>query len=266
MAQVLYMDPPWGYQVTKCKAAINFKGKFRYPTMSWTELKQMELPSSPDANVYVWATAPSLPHQLEVLKAWGLHSVRVYRVWIKLTRRQQLIFQGVGYYTQSNAEFLLVAQRGKGLSGPLDRSFQVVRHIRLEHSVKPSIFRDIVASATPGRQRMEMFARSNDDKRFHVHGNQTTLLSNAKTPRDQKHRLSSVEHSTQKGTTIPRERHSHTKRPLCGTCGQILRQQTVSTRSHDGIGHPRLKPSPLANAAWLTFAQRRSTGLQARTG
>jgi N6-adenosine-specific RNA methylase IME4 len=64
---VIYADPLWRYSFSKSKSR---KIENQYPTMTLTEICEMQVPSNKDCVLYLWATAPKLLEALEVMKAW----------------------------------------------------------------------------------------------------------------------------------------------------------------------------------------------------
>ena len=57
---VIYADPAWQYSFSKSTSrAIENK----YPTMTVDEICALEVPSSDNAVLYLWATAPKLLHR-----------------------------------------------------------------------------------------------------------------------------------------------------------------------------------------------------------
>ena len=182
MYDVAYIDSPWPYHQKSNKGSLRNKDKsWKYVPMSWVALSQLALPLEQNASAFVWTTGPLLPMQLEIMKRWGLHRFRLFRVFLKESRRKRIPFFGTGYYSASNCEFLIFGAKGQ----PCEEAFEgpvVQRSLVEAHSSKPQCFRDAVAAATPDCKRIEMFARSDTDERFDVHGDQTGLL------RDQDHK------------------------------------------------------------------------------
>ena len=96
-------DPPWRYEhaISTSREIEN-----QYPTMSLHEICGLDVAklATDDAILYVWATAPKLAECIQVIDAWRF-SYRTSFVWVK----DKL---GMGYYTRSQHELLLVATRG----------------------------------------------------------------------------------------------------------------------------------------------------------
>ncbi len=126
--------------------------------------------AKPNAALFMWATGPKLPEALAVMQAWGFTYRTIAFVWMKLTRRANKPFFGMGFYTRANAEIVLVGTRGNGrqrrnasvrqmvldvYDGPEDE--QVAAPIG-RHSEKPDEVRKRIERLYAG-PRLELFAR-----------------------------------------------------------------------------------------------------------
>lgn len=113
--------------------------------------------------LFLWVTAPCLIEGIELLKAWGFTYKTVGFTWIKKCKKSDKIFTGMGYYTRSNAEYCLIATKGK----PLPRKSHSVSSVLLtnieEHSKKPSETRDRIVELFGDLSRIELFARNYAD-------------------------------------------------------------------------------------------------------
>ena len=55
-----------------------------------------------------------LQEALDVIKAWGFKYKTVFHVWVKTNKGDgEIAVNGVGWWTRSNAELLLIGTRGK---------------------------------------------------------------------------------------------------------------------------------------------------------
>jgi N6-adenosine-specific RNA methylase IME4 len=151
---VIVIDPPWPMEKIERDERPN-QVAFDYPTMSETELADLEIPAADDAHVWVWTTHKHLPMALRLLDAWALKYVCTF-VWHKPGG-----FQPIGL-PQYNCEFALYARRGapqfidtKALPVCFDAP-------RTGHSVKPDAFYDTLRRVTAGR-RLDMFNRRSID-------------------------------------------------------------------------------------------------------
>jgi N6-adenosine-specific RNA methylase IME4 len=108
--------------------------------------------ATPDAVLFLWATAPMLPQALEVMDAWGF-SYRSQMVWVK----DKI---GMGYYVRNRHELLLIAGRGN-LPIPAEdaRPDSVIEAPRTQHSAKPMEVYGIIDRMYPELPKIELFAR-----------------------------------------------------------------------------------------------------------
>src|SRR5947209_20325069 len=78
--------------------------------------------------------------------------------WVKT--RGGTLHTGMGYHTRSNAEFCLLATRGKGLPRVRTDVHQVVISEVGRHSEKPAEVRRRIEALYGPRRRVELFART----------------------------------------------------------------------------------------------------------
>lgn len=157
---IIYSDPPWQFKT------YSDKGKGRsadchYPTMSKSEIQNLPIQNIAAKNsvLFLWVTAPCLIEGIELISAWGFTYKTVAFTWIKQNRKADSIFKGMGYYTRSNAEYCLLATRGRVLDRK-SRSISsvVISHIE-EHSKKPDEVRSRIVQLFGDLPRIELFAR-----------------------------------------------------------------------------------------------------------
>lgn len=161
---VIYADPPWRYYT------YSDKGKGRsaeshYPTMAKEEIQQLpvERISSKNSVLFLWVTAPCLIEGIELIKAWGYTYKTVAFTWVKQCKRSDKPFLGMGYYTRANAEYCLLATKGKVLPRVSHSvSSVVISHIE-RHSKKPDEVRRRITELFGNRPRIELFAREYAD-------------------------------------------------------------------------------------------------------
>lgn len=151
--QVLYADPPWRYDFSRTD---NRKIENQYPTMSLEDIKSLEIPTSENCVLYLWATAPKLLEALDVMKAWGF-TYKTQAVWDK-----EII--GMGYWFRGQHEILLVGTKGK-ISPPEQnkRISSIYKEKRSKHSKKPDYIRNMISEWFPNKLKLELFARENTD-------------------------------------------------------------------------------------------------------
>lgn len=149
---VILADPPWeSTQVSHDREIEN-----HYRTMSLSEIKEMDIPAADESVLYLWTTGPKLEESVEVLNEWGF-TYTTCAVWDK----QKI---GLGYWFRNQHELILIGKRG-GFSPPAqeDRVSSVISAERGEHSEKPDELHEIVESAFPDHEKIELFARNPRD-------------------------------------------------------------------------------------------------------
>lgn len=148
--QVILADPPWEYNFATAK---NIEIERKYPTMSLSELKNLNIPADDNAVLYLWVTNPKLIEGLELMKHWGFE-YKTNLVWDKNSNF------GMGYWARSIHELLLIGTKGN-FSPPDEnkRILSIIRSNRREHSKKPDIIRTLISSWFPNYSKIELFAR-----------------------------------------------------------------------------------------------------------
>jgi N6-adenosine-specific RNA methylase IME4 len=158
---IIYADPPWQYNARKNTGTAFGGGAMKhYPTMPTYEIKKMDVASLAADNcaLFMWCTFPQLPHQLEVLEAWGFDFKTVAFTWVKTNKNNPRPFFGVGYYTKSNAEICVLGIKGK--MKPVSNCVsQIVMTPIQRHSQKPAVIRDKIVELFGDIPRVELFAR-----------------------------------------------------------------------------------------------------------
>jgi N6-adenosine-specific RNA methylase IME4 len=178
--ELIYADPPWEFKVWSQKGRGR-SADSHYETMPLDRLKALPVAAicAKDCVLLLWATAPGLSVALELGVAWGFAYKRVAFVWIKKNRNNDRFFTGLGYYTRSNAEWVLLFTKGKPLARVRKDVGQVVIAKVGRHSQKPAEIRTRIVDLFGDRPRVELFARSrkgffpNDEYRgWDVFGNE----------------------------------------------------------------------------------------------
>lgn len=173
--RVIYADPPW-----KFSAGVKSRPQ-HYPRMTVAEIMEMDvkpLAHPEGCRLMLWITAPLMSRTPDILDAWGFKYSSV-RTWVKLWPKESGAFiyrdslaRGTGFEVQGNAEFLVIAKRGKPQSIKGNPWTSVIMSPRREHSRKPEEIRDEIAARLDG-PRLELFARSTATG-WDVAGNETT--------------------------------------------------------------------------------------------
>ncbi len=165
---VIYADPPWTF---KTRSAKGLTGRPQhYDRMTIEEIKALPIQNCADKDcwLFLWTTGPHLDQAFEVIKSWGFKYSGMGFVWIKLRSKAGTLFfmmadlfMGGGYTTRKNAEFCLLARRGKPKRLRND-IHEVMISPRREHSRKPDEFYNRIVSFAKGPY-LELFSRSSQE-------------------------------------------------------------------------------------------------------
>ena len=156
---ISYADPPWHYRVYSKKGAGR-SAESHYPTMTIEEIQALPVSelADKDCALFMWITFPLLKESLSVLSAWGFKFKTIAFVWIKQNRKSDSLFWGMGYWTRANAEFCVLATKGKPKRMAKNVHQVIVSHIE-EHSKKPDEARRRIVRLMGDLPRIELFAR-----------------------------------------------------------------------------------------------------------
>lgn len=161
---VVYADPPWSFKVWSDKGKGRSADR-HYPTMSKEEIRGLPVKRicEKDCVLLLWVTAPCLIEGIELIEAWGFTYKTVAFTWVKQNKKGNGIFKGMGYYTRANAEYCLIATRGKVLERTSHSvSSVVISHLE-RHSKKPDEVRERIIELFGDVPRIELFARQRAD-------------------------------------------------------------------------------------------------------
>ncbi len=157
--KIIYADPPWRFKVYSQKGLGRSAERY-YPTMSIEDIQALPVGELADSDcvLFLWTTLPFLKDCFSVISAWGFEYKTVAFVWIKLNRKADSLFWGMGHWTRSNAELCVLAVKGhpKRISAGVH---QVVISRIEEHSKKPNEVRDRIVALMGDLPRVELFAR-----------------------------------------------------------------------------------------------------------
>ena len=151
---VIYLDPPWKFEVQDEATGMDRAAENHYPTMTGAEISALPIGdlAAPDCVMFLWVTVPFLAVGLALLTDWGFE-YRSHYVWQKDK-------VGTGYWSRNNHELLLIGARGRvpapaaGMQWQSCQSYPVGRH-----SAKPAEFRRMIESYFPDLPKIELFAR-----------------------------------------------------------------------------------------------------------
>ena len=157
--KVLYVDPPWKYRAYTKKEGGR-SAESHYPTMDLEEIKKLPIAelADKDCALFLWVTLPCLREGLELLDAWKFQYKTIAFVWVKMNKKADSLFWGMGYWTRSNTEFCILATRGKPKRVSAGVHQVIMTRVE-EHSKKPQEARVRIVELMGDVPRLEMFAR-----------------------------------------------------------------------------------------------------------
>ena len=157
--RTIVADPPWAPALGGTWNARVDKARPQkfYQTQSLEWIKGLQVPSAPQAHLYLWTLTQHVDWGFEVARAWGFEPVTML-TWVKPGL-------GVGRF-RCNTEHVVVARKGSRHGNPFGgggRCSQATNGTAFSwpksaHSVKPQQFFELVETLSPGPY-LEMFAR-----------------------------------------------------------------------------------------------------------
>lgn len=175
--KIIYLDPPWQYR-DKQK---NYPG-IQYPTMKTEDIAKLPVSQIVDKDSFIcmWVTFPQLPEAFKLFDAWGFKYKTKLFTWIKTYPSSGKKFLGMGHYTRSNDEIVLLGKKGKGIPVKNHNIHSVQEHPILKHSEKPDMFRKLIVDLFDAENisKIELFSRHSNLPGWDVWGNQVGLLDN----------------------------------------------------------------------------------------
>ena len=160
---IIYADPPWQYKVYS-KNGLGRSAESHYPTMELEDIQALPVGELADTDciLFMWTTIPLLKDCFSVMKAWGFEYKTVGFVWIKQNKKSDSLFWGMGHWTRANAEFCMLATKGRPKRKSAGVHQVIISHIE-EHSKKPDIVRHKIIELVGDLPRVELFAREKAD-------------------------------------------------------------------------------------------------------
>lgn len=131
--------------------------------MSYEEIASLPVKdlAAKDCALCLWTTGPNLLDHNGVpmiLDRWGFKYKTILFTWIKVDYMGKPAM-GLGYYTRSSTELMLLATRGKPLPRMSRSIRQVIMAPRREHSRKPDESYRRIEALFGDVSRVELFAR-----------------------------------------------------------------------------------------------------------
>ena len=95
---------------------VFFSNEADFETFSTRELEDFNLVlikiMHEDSILLMWTPGVKIPDVLFLIELWGNHFKNILMVWVK-TNRDLSLKMGLGYYTKTNSEMLIMAFKGK---------------------------------------------------------------------------------------------------------------------------------------------------------
>lgn len=157
---IIYADPPWAYKVWS-KKGQGRSAEQHYSTMTPEDIKSLPVSeiSADNSVLLLWVTYPYLKEGLEVMDSWCFTYKTCAFSWIKMNKKKNTPFTGMGYYTRANNEICLLGTKGKPLKRIAHNVKQVVLSPIREHSRKPDEVRNRIVALFGDLPRVELFCR-----------------------------------------------------------------------------------------------------------
>lgn len=154
---LLMVDPPWSFK-TFSQKGWGKSAQRHYACMTLAEIAALPVKelAAKDCLVWLWATAPMLDQQMDILKGWGARYVSS-GVWLKTSKLGKPTFGG-GYSFRNCHEHILLGAFGRPkIASRSVRSAMV--EMRREHSRKPEAAYDAARALIPHGKAADLFSR-----------------------------------------------------------------------------------------------------------
>jgi N6-adenosine-specific RNA methylase IME4 len=151
---IIYADPPWDVKRGPDWNSNGSSNPLPYPTMSIQEIKSLPIKgiADKDSYLFLWTINKYIKESYEVAEAWG------FKVSCMLTWCKPKHGIGIGGTFVQTTEHLLFCRKGT-LTAKKRIDTTWFSHIRLKHSEKPRMFRDLILEVAGDLPRIELFAR-----------------------------------------------------------------------------------------------------------
>lgn len=165
---VILADPEWRFEPWSRQSGMDRAADNHYPTSCIEVIASRDVVSiaADDCVLFLWATAPMLPHALTVMAAWGFDYKSNY-VWAKVK-------SGTGYWNRSLHEHLLIGTQGNiPCPAPGTQWESILLAAAGEHSVKPEASLIMIEEYFPTLPKIELNRRGPARVGWDAWGNET---------------------------------------------------------------------------------------------
>jgi site-specific DNA-methyltransferase (adenine-specific) len=159
--KIIYADPAWVYN-DKSKSHGG-GAESHYNCTPTEEMGKIPIDAADDSVLLMWVTYPQLEEGLKLMKLWGFTFKTVAFTWVKKNSKTEGFFFGMGRYTRSNPELVLLGIKGKGIQRISTNIKNLQIHKRTEHSKKPIEIKNEIVRLFGDLPRIELFARERTD-------------------------------------------------------------------------------------------------------
>jgi len=156
---IICIDCPWPSEAYSDAGMLKAQEN-KYPTMSFDEIRALDIPALDESIMFMWGTANLLDQQIGVLKDWGYRYVTNWDWWKDEDREGN--HHGQGHWSYGDHEHILIGRKGtRPGPPPVDlRRSSVWGSPRRGHSVKPDELYAYIHSCYPTLPKLDMFART----------------------------------------------------------------------------------------------------------
>lgn len=171
---VILADPEWRFEPWSRETGLDRSADNHYPTSATEVIAARDVPSiaADDCVLFLWATAPMLPHALLVIAAWGFN-YRSHCIW----QKDRI---GTGYWFRNAHELLLVGVKGNiPAPAPGTQWPSVIEGRVTKHSAKPYRFIEMIEQYFPTLPKIELNRRGPARDGWAAWGNEAEQLEAA---------------------------------------------------------------------------------------
>lgn len=151
---VILADPEWRFEPWSRETGLDRAADNHYPTsaLEVIQARPVESIAAKDCVLFLWATAPMMPHAVLVMAAWGFNYASQV-IWAK----DRI---GTGYWFRNKHELLLVGTRGDIPAPAMGTQWPSIVEAPVgRHSEKPEKFYELIEAYYPTLPKMELNAR-----------------------------------------------------------------------------------------------------------
>lgn len=154
---LLMLDAPWSFSTYSPKG-WGKSAQRHYGCMTMADIAALPVLDLAADNclVWLWATAPMLDQQIDVLKGWGARYVSS-GVWVKTTETGKIAF-GTGYSFRNAHEIVILGAFGRPKIASRSVRSVFMAPVR-EHSRKPDLAYDLARQLIPDGRAADLFSR-----------------------------------------------------------------------------------------------------------